>query len=65
VSNAKFKIGQMVSFRPVRASVPASLLEYRVQRLLPHEGREQQYRIKSVAEQFERIARESELSRRV
>jgi hypothetical protein len=55
----------MVSFRPVRASVPASLLEYRVQRLLPHEGREQQYRIKSVAEQFERIARESELSRRV
>lgn len=63
MSNAKFKIGQMVNFHPARPSVPVSN-EYKILRLLPREGREQEYRIKSVAELFERIARESELSRR-
>lgn len=60
----KFKIGQLVDFRPVRASFPASSREYKILRLLPREGVEQEYRIKSVTEIFERIARESELSRR-
>jgi hypothetical protein len=64
VSLAKFKVGQMVEFRPARAGVPASSRDYQVLRLLPREGREQEYRIKSVSELFERIARESELHRR-
>ena len=63
--SAKFKIGQMVNFRPVRASLPASSHEYKILRLLPREGREQEYRIKSGSELYERIAKESELSRRV
>lgn len=61
VSNAKFKVGQMVDFNPARPAMPVAR-EYKILRLLPMEGREQQYRIKSIAELFERIARESELS---
>jgi hypothetical protein len=64
VPSAKYKVGQMVDFRPARAAVPVSSREYKILRLLPREGREQEYRIKSITELFERIARESELSRR-
>jgi hypothetical protein len=64
LTNAKFKVGQLVDFRPVRASLPASSREYKILRLLPREGIEQEYRIKSVTEIFERIAKESELSKR-
>lgn len=64
MANARFKVGQMVDFRPVRASLPASSREYKVLRLLPREGIEQEYRIKSVTEIYERIAKESELTRR-
>jgi hypothetical protein len=58
----KFKIGQVVDFSPsLRAGVPASVREYKILRLLPHEGGERTYRIKATAEAFERVARESEL----
>jgi hypothetical protein len=65
--SAKYKIGQMVNFRPTRAAIPTSSNEYKILRLLPREGREreQEYRIKSGTELFERVAKESELSRRV
>ena len=57
----------MVNFRPARASIPTSSHEYKILRLLPRESREreQEYRIKSGTELFERVAKESELSRRV
>jgi hypothetical protein len=62
LAHTKFKTGELVEFHPVRASLPASSHEYKILRPLPREGREQEYRIKSVSEIFERIARESELS---
>lgn len=58
---AKFKVGQMVDFLPSNRSVPASVRSYKVLRVLPKEAGEQRYRIKTIAEAFERIARESEL----
>ena len=64
MAQAKFKVGQMVDFNPARATIPASTREYKVLRLLPIEGGEQKYRIKTIAEQFERIAKESELVKR-
>jgi hypothetical protein len=66
LANPKFKIGQMVDFNPARASVPASIREYKVLRLMPRDRgvQEQEYRIKSIAELFERVAKESELSLR-
>ena len=62
--NAKFKVGQVVDFNPVRAAVPASIREYKILKLMPRGSGEQQYRIKSIAEVFDRIANETELSKR-
>lgn len=58
---AKFKVGQMVDFMPANRAVPASVRSYKVLRVLPNEGGEQLYRIKTINEAFERVARESEL----
>ena len=64
MTQPKFKLGQMVDFNPARATIPASIREYKIIRLMPYEGGERQYRIKTIAEMFERIAKESELSQR-
>ncbi len=63
ISNPKFKVGQMVDFVPSQRGMAASARSYKVLRLLPTEGGERLYRIKTIAEAFERIARESELLR--
>jgi hypothetical protein len=63
----KFKVGQLVNFAPSRAGVATSGRQYEILRLLPadsHDSGEPQYRVKSKSETFERVARESELSRR-
>jgi hypothetical protein len=57
----KFKVGQMVDFHPSQRGVPASARSYKILRLLPRDGIECFYRIKTIAEAFERIAKESEL----
>lgn len=59
--SAKFKVGQLVDFVPSQRGVAASVRPYTIMRLQPTEGGERLYRIKTVAEAFERIARESEL----
>ena len=60
----KFKVGQMVDYNPNRMSLSASSRGYEVRRLLPREGIEFLYRIKSPIETFERVVREQELSQR-
>jgi hypothetical protein len=58
----KFKIGEIVTVRPaVSRNVPGGV--YEVTKLLPHNGSEFEYRIKSATEEHERVARESELTR--
>ncbi len=64
MANYKYKVGQMVNFNPARATIPASIREYKILRQLPFEGGERSYRIKTIAEQYERIAKESELEPR-
>ena len=64
MTHHKFKIGQLVDFAPTRSGVPASGQQYQILRLLPSEAGEFLYRVKSKSESFERVARESELSRR-
>lgn len=61
VQTAKFRVGQMVDFVPSQRGVAASARAYKIMMLLPSEGGERLYRIKTIAEVFERIARESEL----
>jgi hypothetical protein len=62
VSHA-FTVGQRVIFTPGRddANVPRGA--YVITRLMPFEGVEQQYRVKSAADAHERVARESQLRR--
>ena len=58
----KFRVGQVVDFNPSpRIGVPATSREYKILRLLPIESGERLYRIKTITEAFERIAKESEL----
>ena len=65
MSQHRFKVGQVVDFAPGRVGVPASSGKYTIIKLLPFEEGQPQYRIKSSAETFERVARESQLSRRL
>lgn len=58
---SKFKVGQTVDFSPSLRGLAASPNLYKVTQILPTEGRERLYRIKTIAEAFERVARESEL----
>jgi hypothetical protein len=60
VSGHKFKVGQAVNYMPpFGASVANSA--YTVTQLLPLEGDDFQYRIKSADEPHERVAKESQL----
>ena len=58
----KYRVGETVHFTVSNVSRPASSGTYQVIRLLPTDGDDCQYRIKSSDEAFERVARESQLS---
>jgi hypothetical protein len=65
MAERKFKIGQVVYFRPKRTSMPLSAPPgpYQIMRLLPATQGEFQYVIRSANEDHERVAEESELTR--
>jgi len=58
----KFSVGQNVTYTGSFGSSGVSG-SFRVVKLLPFEGDEYRYRIKSAGEAFERVARESQLDR--
>ena len=63
MSDHRFKVGQTVNYTSGpfgRASVSGV---YKIIQLLPPEGDDQQYRIKSTSEPHERVAKESQLAR--
>ena len=62
MSSHKFKIGQSVSYTsgPFGGSVSGI---YKITQLLPPEGDDFQYKIKSAVEPHERVAKESQLDR--
>jgi hypothetical protein len=57
----KFKVGQLVHFVPGKDSRAGGGQAYQIVKCLPRGDGQYQYRIKSKAETFERMARESEL----
>jgi hypothetical protein len=59
----KFKVGQLVNYS-AKVGVRTSPSGYKIVRLLPTEGGQYLYRIKSADETFERVAREQELAQR-
>ena len=58
----KFSIGQSVYLSGLLARSAAGG-SYRIVKLLPPEAGDYQYRIKNVAEAYERVAKESQLER--
>lgn len=65
MAHHRFKVGQLVEFSTARPGMPTAGRQYEIVRLLPAEAGEFLYRVKSKGETFERVARESELSRRI
>ena len=61
VSRHRFKVGQTVHLMPNRLErhVPAGA--YTIQRALPDEGRDLQYRVKNVQDGHERVVTEAQL----
>ena len=62
VTHHKFKIGQSVNYTsgPYGASDGSGI--FKITQLLPPEGDDFQYKIKSAAEPHERVAKESQLN---
>ena len=58
----KYSVGATVYFTASNIARPAATGTYEVIRLLPTEGDDCQYRIKSANEAFERVAKESQLA---
>jgi hypothetical protein len=63
VTNHKFKIGQTVNYTSGSFAIGRGSGVYKDTQLLPPEGDEFQYKIKSAAEPHERVAKESQLDR--
>ena len=63
VSNHKFKIGQSVNYTSGPFGAGSASSVYKITRLLPPEGDDFQYKIKSPAKPHERVAKESQLDR--
>ena len=59
----KFQIGQTVYFTSRPIGHMAANDSYQIVKLLPSDGDDFQYRIKSANEAFERVAKESQLDR--
>jgi hypothetical protein len=59
----KFKVGQTVAFTSGPFGRGGTNGIYKVTQLLPPEGDDNQYRIKSAAEPHERVVKESQLDR--
>jgi hypothetical protein len=61
----RFKVGQSVNYMSSPRSQAGSSGVYKITQLLPLEGDERQYRIKSADEPHERVAKETDLKRAV
>ena len=57
----KYGVGETVYFTASNVARPAASGTYEVLKLLPTDGDDYQYRIKSTTEAFERVAKESQL----
>ncbi len=59
----KFKIGQSVNFAAGPFGRGSAGAVYKIVQLLPPEGDDYQYRVKSASEPHERVVKESQLGR--
>ena len=63
IRSHKYQVGEVVYFTSPTFGRTAATGSYTVVKLLPSEGDDYQYRIKSSGEAFERVAKESQLDK--
>ena len=63
MTSHKFKIGQSVNYTSGPFGAGSASDVYQITKLLPPEGDDFQYKIKSATEPHERVAKESQLDR--
>jgi hypothetical protein len=63
LSDHKFKVGQSVSFAYNRRGQGGASGIYKITHVLPVEGDERLYRVKSAGEPHERVVKEAEIER--
>lgn len=63
MTSHKFKIGQSVNYTSGPFGAGSASGVYQITKLLPPEGDDFQYKIKSATEPHERVAKESQLDR--
>ncbi len=61
LSYHKFKVGQSVNYAPGPRAFFRARSVYKITQLLPPEGDERQYRIKSAEEPYERVVKETQI----
>ncbi len=61
LSYHKFKVGQSVNYAPGPRAFFGERRVYKITQLLPAEGDERQYRIKSAEEPYERVVKETQI----
>ncbi|MDE2582823.1 MAG: hypothetical protein KGL52_14410 [Rhodospirillales bacterium] len=62
MSSHKFKVGEVVAFLPGPRDGNIPRGKYKIQRLLPSETRDPQYRVKHAVDSHERVIPESQLA---
>ncbi len=62
MASHRFQVGQIVQYSQKKLAGNQAQGAFRIERLLPPDGADPQYRIKSIGETAERVAVESELS---
>jgi hypothetical protein len=65
MAHHKFTVGQTVDFVPAAGDTNVPRGKYKIQRLLPSETRDLQYRVKHAVDGHERVVRESQLEARL
>jgi hypothetical protein len=63
LSDHRFKVGQSVNYTSGPGRQPGSRSVYKITQLLPFEGADLMYRIKSADEPHERVVKETDLER--
>ena len=61
----KYAVGQSVRYTASPVARSGTGASFKVIRLMPPDGDEHQYQIKSIDEAFERVAKESQLDREI
>jgi hypothetical protein len=62
INDHKYEVAQVVNFTPDKSSLETSPGRYEILRQLPTDGLENQYRVRSVEDNHERVVRESQLA---